>query len=190
MQVETQELALFRSTNAALAFAFNLKHGQYKSSAMARLMGGPNPTGRGLGGIDGAAQAGMIKCEIDALAPRIRGQIIVARFALRELPCDCRHACCSGFRPNHEWLLAISEIAELVRTEALAGTVVNFTLRHIIVRRYFGVHISLVDAAKAAGVDRDTASVHASRVIGYLKTEERLALYEIEGRLKAAGIVD
>ena len=190
MQVETQELALFRSTNAALSFAFNFTHGQYKSSAMATMMGGPKPTGRGLGGLDGAGTSGMIRAEIEALDPRIRGQILIARFAVRAVPCDCRHSCCSGFRPNTEWLLAIAEISELVRTGALAGCSVNFQLRHTLVRRYFGVHCSLIDAAAAAGVDRDTASAHASRVIGYLKAQEQRARYDIEGRLKAAGIVE
>lgn len=190
MQVETHELALFRSTNAALSFAFNFTHGQYKSSAMATMMGGPKPAGRGLGGLDGAGTSGMIRAEIDALDPKIRGQILVARFAVQAVPCDCRHSCCSGFRPNAEWLLAIAEISELVRTGALAGRSVNFQLRHILVRRYFGVHCSLIDAAAAAGVERHTASEHANKVIGYLKAEERQARYAIEGRLKAAGIVD
>lgn len=190
MQVETHELALFRSTNAALSFAFNFTHGQCKSSAMATMMGGAKPTGRGLGGLDGAGTSGMIRAKTDALEPRIRGQILVARFAVRALPCDCKRACCSGFRANEEWLKAIAEIAEIVRIEALAGTVVNFMLRHIVVRRYFGDKRSLVDIAAVTGVARDTASSHAQRVIAYLKGEERQARYAIEGRLKAAGIVD
>ena len=191
MQAETSaEPALFGSTNAALSFAFNFKHGQLKPSSLATMMVGPKPTGRGLGGLDGAAQAGMIRAEIDALSPRIRGQILVARFAVRALPCDCKRACCSGFRANAEWLQAIADIAEIVRSEALAGTVVNFLLRHSVVRRYFGVKQSLVDIAAVTGVDRSTASAHAGKVIGYLKEQEQRARYDIEGRLKAAGIVE
>ncbi len=190
LQVETQELALFRSTNAALSFAFNFTHGQFKPSSMATMMGSPKPTGRGLGGLDGAGTSGMIRAEIDALAPRIRGQILTARFAIRALPCDCGHACCSRVRPNAEWLLAIAEISELVRNEALAGCSVNFKLRHTLVRRYFGEHCSLIDAAIASGVERHTASCHANKVISYLKAEERQARYAIEGRLKAAAIVE
>lgn len=191
MQAEvTYEPALFESTHAALIFAFNATRSTQGQSAMARLMGGPLPAGRGLGGLDGAAQAGFILCEVAALIPRLRGQIITARFAVRSIPCDCGHECCSGSRPNREWMRAIGEISDLVRTEALAGTVVNYTLRSIIVRRYFGVHSSLKDAADASGVDRDTASSHAAKVIGYLKDQERLARFEIDGKLKAAGIVE
>jgi len=191
VQAETSaDPALFRSTSAALAFALNFAHGQYKTDAMAALMGGPKPTGRGLGGLDGAGTSGLIRGEVDRLEPRIHGQILVARFTVRDVPCDCRHACCSGFRENTEWLAAVANIAETVRTEALAGTVVNFLLRHAIVRRYFGDKLSLVDIAAATGVERHTASAHANKVNGYLKAEERQARYAIEGRLKAAGIVE
>lgn len=198
MQIDTQELAPFRSANAALAFAFNFTHGTLEQSAMARLyqtppgIEGSQPGEKrlvGLSGIDLAGQAGIIKGEVSRLDPRIRGQILTARFAVRHLPCSCRHSCCSGYRPNNEWQLAICDIAEDVHAEALVNCSSNFTLRHAIVRRYFGVHQSLTDAAAAAGVDRDTASAHASRVIAYLHGEERLAKYEIDGKLKAAGIV-
>jgi hypothetical protein len=89
-----------------------------------------------------------------------------------------------------EWLKAIADIAEIVRSEALAGTVVNFLLRHSVVRRYFGDKQSLVDIAAVTGVDRDTASAHSGKVFGYLKAQEQRARYDIEGRLKAAGIVE
>ncbi|MBI4291288.1 MAG: hypothetical protein HY661_07415 [Betaproteobacteria bacterium] len=189
MQVETQEMALFRSTRAALAFAFNFTHGQYKPSAMATMMGGARPEGRGLGGLDGAGTAGLIRAKVDALEPRNRGQILIARFAVQALPCDCRHACCSGFRANAEWLKAIAEISAAART-VLAGCQDNFRLRSVLVRRYFGDQKSLVDAACAAAVDRGTASAHARKVTAYLKGEERQARYAIEGPLKAAGIVE
>ena len=182
--------ALFRCVPDALRFAFNFKHGQCELSAMARLMDGDSRAGRGLAGLDGAGNAGFVWSEVDALEPRIRGHILVARYAARALPCDCGHACCSNWRPNADWLLAIAEIAETLRTEALSDCVVNFTLRHIIVRRYFGVRQSLVDAASAAGVERHTAGRHADKAIGYLREEERKARYAIEGRLKEAGIVE
>lgn len=189
-EMESGDLALFRSVNAALAFAFNFTHGQYKPSAMASMMGGPRKQGRGLGGLDGAGQAGIIRLEVERVAPAARAQILVARFAVRSVPCSCRHECCSGHRPNQEWLLAIAELASLVREEALERCVVNFKLRHDIVRRYFGEKKSLVDAARSAGVDRDTASAHAGKIIAFLKSEEQHARYEIEGRLKVAGIVE
>lgn len=198
MQIETQELALFRSVHDALKFACNYRHGQLKAPGMATLyqtppgLGNdpPKPPSRGLGGLDGAAQAGIIGAEIKALEPKIRGQIIIARFTVKAIVCDCQNLCCSGFRPNVAWFKAISEIAELARTEALAGTVVNFHLRHLMVRKYFGVHVSFLGAAKTAGVDRDTASAHGSKVVTWLKDHERKAIFAIEGRLKQAGIVE
>jgi hypothetical protein len=190
MSAVLQDLAPFRSVNEALAFAFNFKHGQLEPSVMAMIMGGPRHSSRGLGGLDGAAQAGMVRAEVCALKPAIRCWILTARFAVRELPCHCGAMCCSGFKPNTEWVLAVMDTAELVRTTALAGMAVNFTLRHTLVRRYFGVKKSLLAAAQAADVDRDTASAHASRVIAYLREEERHARYEIEARLKQNGCVE
>jgi hypothetical protein len=184
------ELALFRSMNGALAFALNFRHGTLKPSQLSVMMGGSHPVGRGLSGLDGAAQAGMIRAEIDQLQPRVRGLILVAHFAPRSFPCPCRQACCSGHRPNGEWQQAISDIAVLVLSEALEGCSVNYGLRHAIIRRYFGVHKSLSEAAVQAGVHRDTASAHAAKIIPYLRGHDRAARFDLEARLKAAGVVE
>lgn len=190
MQIETQEAAVFESVNSALAFALNFRHGQIKTTGLATLMAGSKPAGRGLGGLDGAGTAAFIRCEIEAIEPKVRGQILVARFAVRAVKCECGRQCCSGFAHNPEWLKAVAYISDTVRSAALAGCAVNLRLRHAMVSRYFGVKQGLAEAAIAAGVDRDTASAHSNRVIGYLKGEEQHARYAIEGRLKAAGIVE
>jgi len=167
-------------------------------------MGGGGKRGKGRGGLDGAALAGFIKREVLGLAipdtldeldpnwePRpVWPRIITARYAVRAVPCICKLPCCSGWRSNNDWLIAVADIAELAISGALSGCRVNFNLRHAIVRRYFGERRSLVEAAKLAEVDRHTASAHANRVITYLKDEERKARYAIEARLKVAGIVE
>jgi hypothetical protein len=182
------EQPLFRTVNGALSFAFNFKHGHLKPSALATMMAGARPKGKGLGGLDGAAQAGMIREQVDSLG--LRGDILTARFAVRALPCPCRRPCSSGWRGNEEWLQAIAAISNHVRSVALKGTTVNFTLRLAIVRRYFGVRQSLADAAHASGVERHTASAHANKAITYLKAEEAQARYAIEAKLKASGVVE
>ena len=70
--------AVFRSARGALMFAFNFTHGTLKKSALAGMMGA-SPNGRGLGGLDGAAQAGMIKAEVDHL-PELHQAILIARW--------------------------------------------------------------------------------------------------------------
>jgi hypothetical protein len=189
MQADTVvEPALFKSTHGALKFAFSIAHAS-PQNIIDKLMHGATPAGKGLGGLDGCGMAGMIKAEIAAIDPRIRGQIITARFALHGVPCTCHHACCSGETPNPEWMRAIGEISDLVRTGALAGLLVSYLLRRVIVRRYFGERISLREAAEQCRVDRDTASEHASRVITYLRAQEKAGWYDIDGRLHSAGIV-
>ncbi len=62
----------------------------------------PSGPGRGLGGGDGAAQAGMIRSEVEQL-DRIAQAFLVARFAPASIPCDCGRPCCSGRQSNEEW---------------------------------------------------------------------------------------
>jgi hypothetical protein len=57
--------ALFHSEVGALKFALNYQHGGMKRPSMTVMMGGgAGKKGRGLGGLDGAAQAGMISLEL------------------------------------------------------------------------------------------------------------------------------
>lgn len=190
MQIETQELALFRSVHDALKFACNFKHGQIKATGLAVLMGGAKPVGRGLSGLDGAAQAGMVLAEVAALEPKVRGQIIIARYTVREIACPCENLCCRGFRENIDWLLAISSIAETARTEVLQGTTINFFSRHAIVRRHFGQKQHFKEIADRSGTTPDTVSQHSAKIAPWLKSEEKRALYAIEGKLKSLQIIE
>lgn len=189
-QIETQELALFRSVHDALKFACNFKHGQIKATGLAVLMGGAKPVGRGLSGLDGAAQAGMVLAEVAALEPKVRGQIIIARYTVREIQCPCQRLCCRGFRESIDWLAAISLIAESARTDVLQGTIVDFFSRHAIVRRHFGDKRSFKEISDISGIPKDTVSQHSAKVVPWLKSEEKRALYAIEGRLKTSQIIE
>jgi hypothetical protein len=183
------EIALFRSVHSALTFAYNCKHGQLKPNILATMIGNGGHGG-GLQGLDGCAQAGMILSEVSQLRPVIHSSIISARYSVHALPCTCKKPCCSGWRTNIEWEIAIAEIAEQARLAALGGTVANYTLRHTIVRRYFGLRSNLNEAAERSGVDRNTASAHAGKIITFLKDHEKHSMYEIEGRLKAGGVIE
>lgn len=180
---------VFRSMDGALWFAFNFKHGTVKPSALAQMMSSKAHKSRGLGGLDGAGQAGMIKSEVMALGP-VRSNILAARFSPNGIPCSCRAPCCQGYKPNPEWSDAIEILSGQAMTAALAGKVSNYRLRMGIVARYFGVRASLPRLAEECGVHKDTASVHNSAVGAWLGREEQLARYDIEGRLKMAGIIE
>jgi hypothetical protein len=182
------ELALFTTIHGALRFAFNFSYGTAtKTSGINAMMGGAKPKGRGLGGLDGAAQAGMIRSEVAAL-PKHQADIVVARYVARELPCACRFPCCRGYRENREWADAIDDLTKNVIR--VCPTVSHHRLRRGLVMRHFGVKVSFTELANACNVNRDTASAHNEKIAAYLKTEEKAAIWMVEGVLKAKGMIE
>jgi hypothetical protein len=193
---------LFPSPHAALKFAFNFTHGTLKRPSINVLAGkGGGPIGRGLVGLDGAAQAGMVRAELEALAAPdhegrarpalalVRRNIITARFAPESEPCSCRSPCCRGVRDAGEWRAAIVLLVEFVLLEGLGGTKSHYRLRQAVVHRYFGRHESLIAIAETCHVNRDTASELNKRVVERFRSEERQAMDEITTRLRRSGIV-
>lgn len=178
---------IFASTHAALKFAFNFSHGMVKKNFLAQVQGGGG-NGRGLAGLDGAAQAGMILCELDQLTA-VRRECITGKLAPQTEPCSCRSRCCRGVVENRTWAAAVEYLTEYVLLERLTGSISHQRLRRSVVMKYLGVKVHLVEIAQLCGVHRDTASDLNKRVVTQLRDEERIGMHEIDGRLKGAGIV-
>lgn len=89
--------AVFKSAHEALVFAFNYAGQQSPRTPMTRMMqGGALGSGRGLVGIDGAAQAGMVLAAVERL-PKEQAQVITVRYG------DVRHECpCCGSLRRHK----------------------------------------------------------------------------------------
>jgi len=179
--------AVFRSAHGALMFALNFTHGTLKRSVLVGMIGSGG-NGRGLCGLDGAAQAGMIRAELEKLAMP-RRMILVARYVAATIPCDCGRSCCSRIRENAEWSEAVNYLSEYVLHEGLTGTVSHYRLRRTLVMRYFGQKVYLVAMAEQCGVGKNTASAYNQKITERFRQEERLANYEIEGLLKATGVM-
>lgn len=175
---------VFASAHAALKFALNFSHGTLKKGFMAQSPG----SGRGLAGLDGAAQAGMILAELGEMT-ELYGQVIVARFAVPVRRCICERACCRGIREAEAWGEAIDFVSEYALAAGLTGQISHFRLRRSLVKRYFGVKESFIDMAKACGVHRTTASEYNRAVFDHLKFVERRAFIEVEDRLRRGGVV-
>ena len=163
--------ALFSSAHAALTFAFNFSSQAYDRPMMNRMADGPARSGKGLVGLDGAGQAGMIRREIAALG-QLREAIITACFAPQSLPCSCRRPCCSGQTINTEWSDAIGVITQAAVGQ-LSGCISNHRLRRGIVEKAFGAKVSISDLAVACGVSRDTASAHNEKLVAWLRGSKR-----------------
>ena len=194
---------LFESAHGALVFAFNFSGQCYDRPMMNRLASPSLGSGKGLAGLDGAAQAGMIRAEVCAVG-KLAEAILIARIAPRSMPCHCRQSCCSGKKPNKEWTDAISYLADYVRTTALAGCTSNGILRREYVVRYFSrkdERVSLEVLAERHDVARNTVSAHAAKVallLGGVPPKkdravvpgfEAMAMDAIEERLRDIGMV-
>lgn len=192
----------FTSGHDALVFAFNVSDQAYDRPMMNRLAA-PSFGKGGLSGLEAPAQAGMIRAEVQAMG-KLAEAILIARIAPRSMPCHCRQSCCSGKKPNKEWVDAISYLADHVRTTALAGCAANGMLRREYVVRYFtrkDDRISLEALAEKHDIHRDTASSHAAKValmLGGAKPKkgkpgvpglESVAMDAIEDRLRGIGMV-
>ncbi len=150
----------------ALIFAFNASAENYDRPYMNRLAAPAVGTGRGLGGLDGAAQAGMVRREVRELG-RMREAILLARFAPRWMSCSCRAPCCSGRKPNPEWIDAIAHLAEYTRATVLSDCSTTGAMRREYVVRFFSdrkERDSLEAIAARHRKVRNTIGDHFSRV--------------------------
>lgn len=193
MTYETE--ALFGSAHAALVFAFNFSGQQFDKSAMARLASTPGKAGKGLGGLDGAAQAGMVRAELHACGELVEN-ILIARIAPKSVICECTHACCSGKKPNHEWNNAIVWLTREAMAQ-VAGSLSHYHLRRGIIERYFGVKHNIAELAEICDVSRNTVAAHQQKLLRWLKGENKQHMSGIEAQcwarvemaLDAAGMI-
>jgi hypothetical protein len=199
IDVTTTTDPIFESAHSAALFAHRFSTEQYGRSAMSRMMTGPTGTGKGLAGIDGAGQAGMIRRLVQGLGP-LHEAIIVARFSPREMDCACGSACCSGKFNNLEWAAAVRKIGEFSIT-ATPCAVSNLRLRCGVVAKHFGIPLNIGELADQCEVHRNTASKHASLILAWLRGkpakgqhpavtgEEAKALMGLHDVLQAARLV-
>ncbi|MPS76567.1 MAG: hypothetical protein E2591_00660 [Achromobacter sp.] len=181
--VKEKPEALFRSAHAALVYALNYSMQQYDRPLINRMaVGRSNADSRGLSGLDGAAQAGMIRAEIARL-PTLFQALLIAKAAPSHLHCECRAACCAGMRINPEWQDAMSEVTTAAASGALSGCISNGRLRSALIQRLLGARMTLKDLAERYDVDEKTAGAHSARLkrwlFGFgLSVPKRLAIEE------------
>ncbi len=152
------EQKLFRTQQDALIFAFNYSMQRTDRSPVDRMASPAANTGKGLIGHDGAAQAGMIRRELEQLSD-IERAALVARFAPRSRPCVCGRACCSGYEPNPEYQAAISLLTQSAMS-VLAGRIVHYQLRRGLVEKAAGMKVEIKALALKCEVSEKTAEAH------------------------------
>lgn len=181
---------LFDSTHKALTFAYNVRpHTDNGSIYKLGDLEAWQREGKGLGGLDGPAQAGMILAMVGRL-PHGHKQLITAKFEPRHHPCSCKRACCSGVVPSQVWIHAMMAIASDVDMKVLSGKHSSYSLRRELVHKFFGKMTTIQDMAEVTGAHRNTVADHWRLVNDYLKDEMHRADCEITEVLQQAGIVE
>lgn len=188
-------MPVFRSAHEALTFAFNYNGSNTVSVHMGDVPP-PAGNGRGLGGLDGAAEAGNVKRIVREFGA-VTEALAIARFAPPRVPCSCHRPCCSGWTPNNEWRQAVRLLSQEVMKECFnfAGDVVY---RFEIVSQYFLKEaerkpIELI--ASSIHLHKATAYRHFKAVRDYFRGTrtnegvEQIALNLIDERLRAIGVV-
>lgn len=174
--------ALFRSAHQALLYAYTFSATQHGTAAAAerqialaareryeRTAG----SGRGLKGLDGAAQAGQIKSLVERNTPPAFQAVVLARYSL--LSDDVRRRAC--FLLAHR---CRNEVPPTVTLQELARLIGKAT----------GREVNLALMAQAAGVDERTVRRWALAVRKFVATIERPGMATIEPLLQSAGVVE
>lgn len=165
------EEPLFRSAHDALKFAFLFSGQQYPLTIMAKMMRGVVGSGKGLVGLDGAAQAGLICLMVKDLPP-LHADCLTARYAL------------------HEDRRFIEAVNRLCMAPSIAPAGQSHRLeRQALVARHFGQKVSVVEIAEKIGVHRNTVNQHQRAIRDKLRAVEEAAYGDVSELMLRGGLI-
>ena len=162
---------LFRFSTDALMFAFRYSGEQYALSPVAKMMGLRGGSGKGLSGLDGAAQAGMIRDEVGRLNPNER-DCIIARYSV-----------------NKDGLQAKINLIPLAAS-ALPTGMHSRRMVDQLVQRYFGKKMAIAELSESFGIERRTMHNRWLDIAKRLRETEDRAGIMIHDRLVSSGLVE
>lgn len=171
-QAAQLEDPLFDSTWAALAFAFRYSTQQYQPTPMARLMRGALGSGKGLVGLEGAGQAGLVRAMVEKL-PEYERAAITARFS---------------FKSSEGYAAKIVLIRPA--TAALGTGVHNRRMVDHLVQKFFGEKVYLKDLAGTCGIDPRTIPDRWHLIRKALTAIEHRAIDRAEVMFRDGGLVE
>lgn len=162
---------IFNTVHGALSFAYTYQ-GNPDTSSVNRM--GQEPSripGKGLIGIDGAAQAGFIQGRVRK-AGVLAEAFIIGEFMPRCLPCDCVQECCSGYKPNKAREGAITYLSNVLHEHVLAGHRTNKPIRVVCVESFFDKAIHVTQTAENIGISRNLLTLLMAKSREYLSEEK------------------
>nr|WKF58809.1 hypothetical protein HUO10_003310 [Paraburkholderia busanensis] len=179
---------IFKDAKEAIVFALHFSDEQYAKSPMAMFLArGAHGSGRGLSGLDGSGQAGMVMAEIIRLN-YAEALTLIARCSAKRLRCTCGSPCCSKWTPNPIWTMATSQLCD-VSLSAVGTGMSSRAIRLAATEKFFGQKLSIQEIADFCSVSRKTAGEHNARIKEFLKDLEGLAWFNFTDRMESAGML-
>ncbi|QBR00491.1 hypothetical protein [Paraburkholderia pallida] len=179
---------IFSSADEAITFACNYSSQQYALSPMAKIMQrGAYGSGRGLVGLDGAGQAGMVFAELDRL-DYWQMVALVAGKAIRSERCDCTRACCRGWKMTELFREAVFQLADHVAA-ALPVVPPVKEFRVAVIMKYFGEKVNPMDVAEKLEIPDHAAERHATAIRKCVRELKKNGLTALNERLDEIGML-
>jgi len=186
--MDTIHDGIFTSAQEAITFAINYSSQQYAMSPMTKLLQGPSRgSGRGLIGMDGAGQAGMVLAELARLDYWQLAAIVTGKIAHSER-CDCRRSCCRGWKLNPVFEEAVNQLADYVALTLTPVPPVK-EFRVAVIMKYFGENASPLETAKHLGIQKNAAERHITSIRKCIRDLEKNGLTAFSERLSEIGML-
>lgn len=181
---------IFKSAAEAVQFALRHSASQFPQSQMGKILQQPGiGQGRGLVGLDGAAQAGMVLAELQNIPSPSQLAVVYATSVPKIAVCHCGQACCRGWTWTPEFSQATAMIGRIVAENVKAAP--NLTKYLVgVVRKHFGGSVDLALEAELLGIAPKAALAHATRARKYLGPVEDSAWQWLSNRLTDVGMVE
>ena len=197
---------MFDTSKKALAFALNHSRDSTGQPLMLKYANSLSEKSAGvttknfdaerLNREDSIILSGMILGHLATLPP-YQQAALVATAARRTYPCACRQPCCSGFKPNKDWVDAVKQLCEHIRhtTDAMHHNSgkkrihTNPQLRRMLVEKHFGQHYVLADLAEQFQITEATVINHRKPITLMLTNAQKDGQSALDEALTRAGIV-
>lgn len=179
---------IFRSAEEAITFACNYSSQQYAMSPMAKLLQGPSRgSGRGLVGLDGAGQSGMVFAELERIDYWQLVTLITGKLTRSER-CDCNRSCCRGWKPNPLFEDAVSQLSDYVAITLKPLPPVK-EFRVAVIMKYFGEKTDPLETAKNLGIPKKTAERHITAIRSFIRDLQKSGITALDERLGEIGML-
>lgn len=171
----TTEEALFKSTHDALKFAFFYMGQQSpKTPLMSMTVDKDRPpigSGKGLIGVDAAAQAGMILAEVCRLPDDQHNVIVAKYYTVKD---ECR--CCGNPAAREEWKTAIDALSHCIELEG-----VHRAVRLMMVERAIcGGRLDVETVSRKYSLSKSTTYRQLSIIKNKYRKIEKIALINLD----------